>query len=81
MQWQRTSVSQIRVNWCRDYNGSLYNGRKFCRLLRGVSVVADRRNPGVDKVSGAVVSGGSFEGVSDGNIEGVGPREGDIMVI
>ena len=36
---------------------------------------------GGDEEEGSVVSGGFFEGDSDGNLEGVGPEEGDTLVV
>ena len=41
---------------------------------------ADRRKPRVDEVSGMVLSGGSFEGTWDYNLESAGNIEGDPIV-
>ena len=50
-------------------------------LLKYISVVAGKRKIGGDEGSGTVWPGGSFEGDSDSNFEGVGPREGDPLSI
>ena len=48
-------------------------------FLKWVAVVSVKGNLGVKKDQGQFVSGGSFEGDSDVNIEGVGPGEGDTL--
>ena len=48
-------------------------------FLIGVSVVAVRSILGDDKGEGSVLTGGSFEGDSYGDLEVVGPVEGDIL--
>ena len=44
-----------------------------------IAVVVVISITGGDKGAGPVLSGGYFEGDSDGNLEGVGPRDGDIL--
>ena len=56
-------------------------GLSVVGFLKGVSVVAVRIRLGGDKGSGSVLSGGSFEGDSDGNLESVGPGEVDPLVV
>ena len=46
-------------------------------FLIGVAEVLVRSMLGGDEGSGSVLSGGPFEGASDGNLEGVGIVEGD----
>ena len=46
-------------------------------FLKVVAVVAVRSRLGDGKVSGSVLLGASFEGDSYGNLESVGPVEGD----
>ena len=46
-----------------------------------VSVVVVRSMLGGDEGSGSVLSGGPFEGNSDGNLEGVGPEEADPLSV
>ena len=50
-------------------------------FLKCVALVADVRKLGGDEVSGPVLSGGPFEGASDGNREGSGPGESYTMSI
>ena len=50
-------------------------------LLKGVSIVVDRRKIGVDKGAGEFLQGGYFGGDSDGNLEKEWPGDGDIMSI
>ena len=49
---------------------------EFCLcFLQVVAIVVDRIILGGDKGAGSVLSGGSFEGSIDGNLEGVGHGE------
>ena len=48
----------------------------YVGLLKCVAVFSDRSKIGGEKVSGTVWPGGSIDGASDGNIEGVVPWEG-----
>ena len=48
-------------------------------FLKGVAVVAVRSKLGCEKGAGSVLSGRSFEGDSDVNLEAVGNGEGDIL--
>ena len=48
--------------------------------LKGVAVVVDRSIIWGDEGVGSVLLGGYFEGTSDGNLEGVGPGNGDPLV-
>ena len=50
-------------------------------FLKYVAVVAVIIRLGCDKGSGSVLSGGSFECASYGNIEGVGTVEGSLLGI
>ena len=51
------------------------------RVFKGLSVVAVRSKLRVDKDAGPVVSGVFSCGYSDGNLEGLGPGEGESMGI
>ena len=48
--------------------------------LKGVAVVVDRSIIWGDEGVDSVLLGGYFEGTSDGNLEGVGPGNGDPLV-
>ena len=74
MQCQRTSVSVWRRSWFYDYNGVFDLGRIFCRIFNSCSLVAVRSLIGCDKREGSVLSGGYFEGSSDVDLDGEGPR-------
>ena len=49
--------------------------------LKVAAAVVDRHKIVVDEVSGTVCPVVSSEGSSDCNLEGVGPGEGDLLVI
>ena len=66
---------------CRDYIEKVDHGRIHFGIIKFVAVVLDRYKLGFEEVAGKVWPGESFEGSIDGNLEYVGPLDGDILGI
>ena len=64
---------------CRDYNGVLDLGSICCRIFKWCSYSFIEKRIKGDEGEVSVLSGGSFEGASDGKLEGVGTGEGDTI--